>query len=133
MLYALCVIQEPASVLTVFITLQFALFYYSSFFCCGFLIWTYMLKNRIVTGMTRGQRKPRGNEKKIRTSFMAYIGILSFLWDVANRWIKILVGEWGRGGIILYFSNFRWKVHHGVGSTTIQVLVLLLPIDKVGW
>jgi len=45
----------------------------------------------------------------------AYIGTLSFLWDVAYQWI--LVGGIFTGGTSFNFSNFDWEVCHGVGST----------------
>jgi len=63
----------------------------------------------------------------------AYIGILSFLWDVPCWSVKILVG-----GILFWTYTFlisRTLIGKFVMESaplTVQGLVLLLPIGKVG-
>jgi len=65
--------------------------------------------------VTLGSRKKRENEND-SYDVAAYIGILSFLWDVSCWWIRILVDGILSEDTLFNFSNF-WEVYHEVRST----------------
>jgi len=82
------------------------------------------------------RKKRRRNRKNESESYdvAAYIGTLSFLWDMPYRWVRILVGGIFTGDTLFQiFQILIGKFVMELTPPTVQVLVFLLPIGKVGW
>jgi len=62
-----------------------------------------------------GQSKKKKNEN-VLSGEVAYIEILSFLWNIPSRWIRILIGGFLSGGILFLKlsckkNNVRSRFH----------------------
>jgi len=107
---------------TVMIHLRFLYFVYCSLvvlFTCGLLLLLRSLRKKAKTRENKWKWAKMGKVKKkknenVLSGEVAYIEILSFLWNIPSRWIRILIGGFLSGGVY-FFSNFHvrkitWEV-----------------------
>jgi len=86
-----------------------------------------------VSKLGRASHHRNRKERQRAYNVATYTGILSFLWDVPCRSVRILSWESFLGIHFLISQTLIGKFVMESAPLTVQDLILLLPIDKVGW